>query len=88
MSSANLGYGLNLVPAPSTPRLLYATSSQGLLKSTDGGATWIIVVADQFNPLVVDPTDATRSMACAIMRTWVGLCLQKHRWGLHLERFE
>ena len=43
--------------SPGDPNLLLAACSSGLLRSTDGGNTWILKLSGNVNDLCVDPTN-------------------------------
>jgi hypothetical protein len=79
--------------APSDPRVAYAGTGQGealaalgagLLRSTDGGATWRALVAPEllgagFHDLLVDPADPGRLLAATTSGLWASAD-GGHRW--------
>ena len=59
---------------PTTPTTLYAVDSNAIVKSTDGGANWSVVLKPVYNSavLVIDPTSPTTLYAGAGYKTTDG----------------
>src|SRR5262249_51061243 len=55
----------SLVIAPTAPTTLYAGSEAGVLRSTDGGTTWSVVISVAGPALAIDPTTPTTVYANA-----------------------
>lgn len=65
--SSNVFLGMSfsrIVPNPKRPGFLYAASTRGVMRSLDGGGSWVQLLKGRCTDVVIDPADPNRLLAC------------------------